>query len=152
MRFKTVLVVCLGNICRSPLGERLLQRACGTSGAAPVIRSAGLRPLEGHPADPMTREVAAAHGVSLEGHRARRFTPDLGAAHDLILVMEPWHRAEIARQAPQLSGRTLLFDKWSGDAGIADPYRQSRAVHERVFDLIDRSAHDWAMRLSCGAG
>ncbi len=152
MRFDSVLVVCLGNICRSPLGERLLQRACGSGSGAPVIRSAGLRALEGHPADPVTREVADAHGLSLEGHRARSFTTELGAAHDLILVMEPWHRAEIDRQAPQLSGRTLLFDKWSENAGIADPYRQSRAVHERVFDLIDRAAHEWASRIAHGAG
>jgi protein-tyrosine phosphatase len=118
---KTVLVVCVGNICRSPLAERLLQAH------APhlTVTSAGIGALAGHAADATATEVAAGHGVGLDGHIARQFTAELGRAADLILVMEAGHKAQIARDTPQLSGKTMLFDHWNGAKGIADPYRKS---------------------------
>lgn len=141
---RSILVVCVGNICRSPLGERLLRAAL----PGIKISSAGLGALAGAPADPMARDVAAAHGVSLEGHVARQFTPALGQSSDLILVMAPGHRREIARIAPQLSGRVLLFDQWTGGQGIPDPYRKPRAVHEDVFARIAAGAEAWSRRLA----
>ncbi len=139
-----VLVVCVGNICRSPLGERLLQKALpgGIS-----VASAGIGALVGQPADDTAREVASDKGVSLDGHVARQFTPEMGAEQDLILVMEPGHRRQILREAPQLQGRVMLFDQWTGAIGIADPYKRPRAFHEATFDEVHRAAHAWADRL-----
>src|SRR3989338_2222591 len=116
---RSVLVVCVGNICRSPVGERLLQ----TLAPQIAVTSAGLGAFVGQPADATASEVAAAYGLDLRGHAARQFTPALGQAADLILVMEPGHKAQISRDTPQLSGKTMLFDHWSGANGIADPYR-----------------------------
>lgn len=146
MQVGAVLVVCVGNICRSPLGERLLRQEL--AGAGPRIESAGIAALVGHPADDVTARVAAARGVSLDGHSARQFTAALGGAHDLILAMEPGHRREIGRNAPELLGRTLLFDHWTGAEGIIDPYRRPPAVHEAVFDRIAAAAQAWAARLA----
>lgn len=140
---RSVLVVCVGNICRSPLGERMLREAL----PGLDIRSAGLAALIGQAADEVTQVVAAEHGLALDGHVARQFTPELGKASDLILAMEPGHRREIARQAPELSGRTMLFDQWTGGHGIPDPYRKSRAVHEEVHARIAAAADAWARRL-----
>lgn len=139
---RNILVVCVGNICRSPLGERLLRsRAPGL-----VITSAGVGALVGKPADATATKVALRHGVSLDGHSARQFTPALGAAADLILVMEPGHRAQITREAPQISGKTMLFDHWTGAKGIADPYQMSEDFHEEVFKQVDAAATAWAAR------
>ncbi|MBC7156746.1 MAG: low molecular weight phosphotyrosine protein phosphatase [Rhodobacteraceae bacterium] len=139
-----VLVVCVGNICRSPMGERLLAaRAPGVG-----VGSAGIAALAGEPADSTAAEVAARHGLSLDGHVARQFTPEMGEAHDLILVMEPGHRREIVARAPHLAGRCLLFDHWTGAAAIPDPYRQDAAVFEAVFARIDRAATAWAGKLA----
>ncbi|MFN6925943.1 MAG: low molecular weight phosphotyrosine protein phosphatase [Tabrizicola sp.] len=146
--FGSVLVVCVGNICRSPVGERVLAKHLTERGANLRIGSAGLNALVGESADRTASIVAAARGVSLEGHRARQFSRDLAGSHDLILVMEPWHRHEILIMAPELSGRVMLFDQWMTREGIPDPYRRSREFHEAVFDRIDASAARWAEKLS----
>lgn len=146
--FGSVLVVCVGNICRSPVGERLLAARLADAGAAIRVGSAGLGALVGHPADATTSAVAAARGLSLDGHVARQFDRELGATHDLILVMEPGHKHEIARRFPDLSGKVMLFDQWTGARGIDDPYRHPRAVHERVFAEIDAAATAWVQRLA----
>lgn len=139
----SVLVVCVGNICRSPLGERLLQ--AGLPGVK--VTSAGLGAVVGAPADPTAAEAAAEIGISLDGHVARQLTAEIGAGHELILVMEPGHRAEIMRTLPQLSGRTLLFDKWANAKGIADPYRKPLDFHRAVRDEIAQAASGWIARL-----
>lgn len=145
--FGSVLVVCVGNICRSPVGERLLAARVAEMGSTISVSSAGIGALVGHAADETASAVAEAHGISLAGHQARQFTRAIGAAHDLILVMEPGHRREIIRLNPDLSGKTMLFDHWRGGKGIADPYQHSRQFHEEVFSLIDAAATDWVNKL-----
>lgn len=148
MRVNSILVVCVGNICRSPVGERQLAALLAARGSGIVVSSAGIGALVGQGADATAAEVAAGHGLSLEGHVARQFTRAMGAAQDLILVMEPGHRREIARSAPNLSGRVMLFDHWQGGAGIEDPYRRSREMHEAVFARITDAAAGWAEKLA----
>ena len=82
--FNTILVVCTGNICRSPLGERYLRKLLPDR----QIDSAGTQALVGHNADQSAMKVAAEHGISLEGHIGRQFTSSLSRQYDLILVME----------------------------------------------------------------
>jgi protein-tyrosine phosphatase len=142
--FNSILVVCVGNICRSPVGERLLRQALPEL----EVTSAGINALVGKPADKTASEIAAMHDLSLHGHQARQFTAAIGASHDLILVMEQGHKREIARVAPQLAGRVMLFDKWTGDKGIADPYLRSKDFHEKTFAALSDAAQGWARRLA----
>ncbi|RRH78235.1 arsenate reductase/protein-tyrosine-phosphatase family protein [Falsigemmobacter faecalis] len=141
--FRSVLVVCVGNICRSPLGERALRKAL------PDLRidSAGLAAVVGHEADRTASEAASEAGLDLSGHVARQLTGAMGAGYDLILVMEPGHRAEISKRWPQLSGRVMLFDQWTGARGIEDPYRRSSELHRSVRDKILTAADGWVARL-----
>ncbi len=143
----SVLVVCVGNICRSPLGERALRQ--GVPGLP--VTSAGLAAVVGAGADETASAVATEAGVDLSGHVARQLTLQIGQAHDLILVMEPAHRAEISRRYPQLSGRTMLFDHWTGAQGIADPYRMAEAFHRETRDQILQAAKAWGARLGIKA-
>lgn len=141
----SVLVVCIGNICRSPVGERLLRAALPEL----TVTSAGLHAVVGDPANPAAAAAAAAHGLSLDGHVARQFTPAIGAAHDLILVMEAAHRRELIQHAPHLSGRTMLFGQWlAGGTDIPDPYRKSAAIQDQTFLMIRQAAQGWIARLS----
>jgi protein-tyrosine phosphatase len=144
MQVQNLLVVCVGNICRSPVGERLLQAALPNV----TVTSAGIGALVGNPADKTAAMVATGHGISLDGHVARQFSAQIGGQQDLILVMEAGHKREIARMYPQLSGRTMLFDQWTGMKGVADPYRHSQEFHEQVFQQIQTAANAWAVRLS----
>jgi protein-tyrosine phosphatase len=143
MLVRKVLVVCVGNICRSPVGEHLLRQMV----PGLEVGSAGLGAMVGQPPDALAAKVAAANGISLDRHVARQFTADLGITYDLLLVMEPRHKREIMRLAPQLSGRVMLFDQWTGMEGIADPYRRSQAFHESVFHQIKAAAEAWTVRL-----
>lgn len=111
------------------------------------IGSAGLGAVVGSGADETASRAAAEIGVSLEGHIARQLTEAMGREHDLILVMEPNHRAEITRRYPQLSGRTMLFDHWTGAKGIADPYRKSIETHRACRDQITHAAKAWVAHL-----
>lgn len=144
---KSILVVCVGNVCRSPLGERLLKaRLPGVT-----ISSAGLGALVGEPADADALAVAEENGVSLDGHVARQFDSALASSHDLILAMEPGHRRQILERMPALSGRVMLFDQWVGAKGIPDPYRRSREFHTATYEMTVKAADAWAERLGKNA-
>ncbi|MCF6272735.1 MAG: low molecular weight phosphotyrosine protein phosphatase [Rhodobacteraceae bacterium] len=140
---KSVLVVCVGNICRSPVGERLLAKAC------PDIRveSAGIAALEGHGPDPVATEVALAAGVSVEGHIARQFTAELARGFDLILALEKGHIRVIEKEAPAVSGKAMLLGHWIEQGDIADPYRKSRDFHEVVFSQLSEATAAWSRKL-----
>ena len=90
--FDSILVVCTGNICRSPIGERLLRRALPNK----KIDSAGVGALVNHAADASAIRTAAKHGLSLEGHKGRQFTSSLGGQYDLVLVMEHSHLEQVS--------------------------------------------------------
>lgn len=141
---KSILVVCVGNICRSPAGERCLKARLPDV----TFESAGIGALVGHSADQLASEVAAERGISLEGHVAQQFTVEMANKYDLILTMESGHRNEIVKLAPHLSGKIMLFDHWSGGKGIPDPFRKPLSFHREVFDKILIAADAWALRLN----
>ncbi|EMN1548149.1 protein tyrosine phosphatase [Enterobacter kobei] len=142
--FNSILVVCTGNICRSPMGERLLRQQL----PGRQVTSAGIFDLEGCPADAAAQAVAWRHGISLEGHVARKVTRSLLQKSDLILVMEPKHLRFIATMAPENRGKSLLFGQWLETKDIPDPYHKSREAFEYVFNQLGKASQEWARRLS----
>ena len=147
LAFRSILVVCLGNICRSPVGERLL--AANLPGM--TIGSAGLHAMVGEPADPITQEAAAHHAIDLTGHVSRQMTAELGSGYDLILAMDKSHKAEIAARMPHLSGRTMLFGQWiNGGVDVPDPYRRPIEIHMAAVSLVRLAGDAWITRLGGG--
>ncbi|CAD7545952.1 protein tyrosine phosphatase [Aeromonas hydrophila] len=141
--FGKILVVCVGNICRSPTGERLLrERLPGRQ-----VSSAGVSALVDKPADKVASEVAQLHGLSLEGHSARQLTRVLCQDADLILVMEKGHISAVTAIDPGARGKTMLFGHWQGESEVPDPYRLSREAYEHVYHLLVRSADGWVKKL-----
>lgn len=138
-----ILVVCIGNICRSPVGERVLRKGLPEMD----VSSAGLGAVVGHGADEKTAQAAEAAGVSVEGHVARQFTGELGRQADLILVMEAEHRRVLADTHPELSGKVMLFDHWIGGTGIPDPHGKPLTAHEAAVERIVRAAEGWIGKL-----
>lgn len=141
---KSVLVVCVGNICRSPTGERLFKRALPDLD----VRSAGLGALVGHAADKTASEVAAAQGLSLEGHQAQQLTADMCRNVDLILVMEKRQIEQVNRIDPAARGKTMLLGHWLNQKEIADPYRKSREAFEEIYGLLENATQKWVNVLS----
>ncbi|OOE49383.1 phosphotyrosine protein phosphatase [Salinivibrio kushneri] len=138
--FNKILVVCVGNICRSPTGERLLRESLPTK----TIDSAGVGALVGKPANEQASRIAAKHGVDLGGHEARQLTASMCHEYDLILVMESKHKEDVCRIAPEARGKTMLFGHYlTQTKDIPDPYRQSDEAFDYAYDLITQAAQKW---------
>lgn len=139
----SILVVCVGNICRSPTGERLLRKYL----PGMKVDSAGVGALVGHPADKSASQVAGEHQLSLQGHHAQQLTKNLCREYDLILVMEKGHIASVCNILPEVRGKVMLFGHWSGRE-IDDPYKKSLDAFQAVYSLLDTAAKQWANKIS----
>lgn len=137
---KSVLTVCIGNICRSPMAEELLRHAMPEL----TVQSAGLAALVGNPADPIALELMADQGADISAHRAQQLTGVMAMHSDLILVMDSMQKAEIQRLYPQASGKVFRLGL-KGD--VPDPYRKSRAEFEHALQLIRQGIGVWVPRI-----
>ncbi|PLC53040.1 protein tyrosine phosphatase [Pollutimonas nitritireducens] len=142
---ENILLVCVGNICRSPVAEAMLKVQLPDRN----IWSAGLSALVGKPADPLAQSIAAEHGLDISAHRAQQLTKWMCETADLLLVMEDGHRQELEAQHPLARGKIHCL----GDLGlgtvrqIADPYRKPRAAFEIAHAEIERGVNFWAERI-----
>lgn len=141
--FNSICVVCIGNICRSPIGERLLKRALPEK----IITSAGIAAMVGEPAYSNSIIVAEQHGLSLDGHIARQLTRSICLQQDLILVMEKNHIDAVCRIAPEVRGKVMLYGHWLNEMEIADPYRHDITFFERTYTLLDKASQAWMNKL-----
>lgn len=107
----SILVVCSGNICRSPVAEGLLRRGVQRRfGAdAPEVSSAGTIGLEGSPATQESVHAAGERGVDISTHVARRLTDAMVQRADLVVCMAAEHRAEIEQRVPAAIDRTFTL-------------------------------------------
>ncbi|TKA73662.1 hypothetical protein B0A49_04454 [Cryomyces minteri] len=122
----SVLFVCLGNICRSPMAAGVFQHVAQQrqGGGAVVARvdSAGTGAYHvGDAPDPRALATLAAHGIGAGGHRARQVGAADFAAFDYVLAMDEANRAHLERAR---AGRVMLFGDFGGRPGeqVADPY------------------------------
>ena len=143
MKVRSILVVCVGNLCRSPTGQYLL------AGCLPnvSVSSAGLMARKDKPACSVATEVAAENGLDISTHATRRLTPELVMQSDLILAMEAAHVRDIHTLVPYAQGKVLLFGKWGGETEIPDPYRRSKSIYDAVFAQLKSHARQWADKL-----
>jgi len=134
----------MGNLCRSPVGERMLQQKLPDH----IVRSAGLSAVTGQGIDPDFGRLASEYGVGVDDHSARQLTPEMCRKQDLILVMERRHIAMMASIAPYVQGKTLLFGHWQNHLDIRDPFRRSPEAHQLCIQQLLISATGWISALS----
>lgn len=104
----TILFVCTGNVCRSPLAELLLRQSINTPYIATL--SAGTQALVGHQMPEIQQDIAAQLGVEApEEHRAQDLTREHVESADLILAMAREHRSEVAKLSPRALRRTFTL-------------------------------------------
>ena len=139
---KSVLVVCIGNICRSPMGEALIAAALPQL----EVASAGVGALVGQPADPIARQLMAERGLDIEAHRARQLTNLMCQQADLILVMDEEQRLLISQRHPLTRGKLFRLGEVAR-VDIPDPYRLGRPAFEQALQLIDAGASAWVERI-----
>lgn len=138
---RTILLVCTGNLCRSPMAAALLRRYLDGDDARRDWRvfSAGLWAEDGEPPSTGAVMAMAERGINLTGHRSRRLTPQMVEEADLILGMTPQH-VEAMRQAfPEARDRIYLLAEMAGEShGIADPYGLSSVTYRVTANEIER--------------
>ncbi|TFH72281.1 low molecular weight phosphotyrosine protein phosphatase [Gammaproteobacteria bacterium LSUCC0112] len=153
--YQHILVVCLGNICRSPVAEAMLKQALPQR----QIKSAGLTAMVGQGADATAAEIAKNDGLDLSGHNATQLSSEMIQWADLILVMSQNQRSAIGEKNPAALGKTMLLGHWLPASGkgagnsqtqqkdIPDPYKKSREVFEHVHKLIHQSVSEWSKKI-----
>ncbi len=139
--FQNILLVCVGNVCRSPTAEYLLRNRLPDTHTG--VSSAGLGALDDRPMDATAAELLLEHGIDASAHRGKQLSPEMLRQAELVLVMEKAHAANIARTAPEASGKVFLLGKWLDDRDIPDPYGQQRPAFEHVYQLIDQGVSSW---------
>ncbi len=136
-------MVCVGNICRSPMAEVLLQHNKPDLN----VFSSGIGALVGKPADPIALELMRQKDLHLENHCAQQINSVLIVASDLILTMEKKHINAIQTQFPEARGKVHLIGKWENDQEIPDPYKKDEDAFLLSLSLIESGLKNWQGKL-----
>jgi protein-tyrosine phosphatase len=151
---KKVLLVCLGNICRSPTAEGVLRAIAAREfpDLSIEVDSAGTAGYHvGEPPDRRTVAAAQRRGFDLAGLRARRIQPDDFHRFEFVLAMDRANLAELESRCPVDAKANLAllmtFAPASGVAEVPDPYYGGIEDFERVLDLCEVAARGLLTRL-----
>ncbi|MBU0552284.1 low molecular weight phosphotyrosine protein phosphatase [Myxococcota bacterium] len=150
-----VLFVCLGNICRSPIGEGSFRAQVMRAGlsASFEIASAGTAGYHaGEPPDPRSVAVARRHGVDIAQQRAAQVNATTLRSYDEVLAMDTRNLSDLRRLIPQGAARPrlgLLLDELEGPRGreVPDPYYGGSRGFDEVWALVDQATAALLQRL-----
>ncbi|MGV7195138.1 low molecular weight protein-tyrosine-phosphatase [Xanthomonas axonopodis] len=152
-----LLIVCLGNICRSPMGEGAVRAQLDEARLSRRIQvdSAGTGDWHaGDPPDPRAIRCARGHGVDISGLRARQVLREDFEHFDWLLCADGNNLRDLQRIAPAtLHDKVALWLPWAGVEtrdDIPDPYTGSSKEFEQVWQLVDTAARQTVARLTRG--
>jgi len=155
-----ICVVCLGNICRSPMAEVILRDELAVAGLAGKVDVESAGTGDWHVGEAMDRRAQAElsrRGYDGSGHEARQIQPSWLAHYDLVLAMDRSNLTGLLRMAgsdSELASRIRLlrsFDPAAGaQAEVPDPYNGGQEEYAQAFDLIEPAARNLAGQLAAG--
>ena len=143
MAFDNILVVCVGNICRSPMAEALLKQRYPDKN----INSAGVGALVGHPADPAALEIMNEQQLDITKHIAKQIDESLAKKADIIFTMSDGQTKWIEERWPFCRGKTFKLGHWK-DKDIADPYKHEKSAFQTAYQDIVDSLEQWSEKIS----
>ena len=139
----SILFICIGNICRSPMAEGLLKQAWPDL----AVLSAGINAAAGEPADPLSVALMLEHGIDISEHRARSVAGWMTNEADVILTMDAAQKRFIEIKYPE--SRSKVFRLCEGRlCDIPDPYRHGPLAFRDAFNLISRGVDELVVRLA----
>lgn len=142
-----VAVVCLGNICRSPMADVVLNDRLERAGLEDRVEVVSAGTGGWHVGGPMDRRAAAlltSHGYDASRHRAQQFGPEWFDEVDLVLAMDADNYADITTQGPH--GPVRMFRDFDplvepgGDRDVPDPYYGGDDGFDRVLAMVERTS------------
>lgn len=140
-----VLMVCLGNICRSPLAEGILREKLRKRGVAAEVDSAGTAAYHvGEKPDKRSQEIANKHGIDITYQRARQFTKEDFEHFDKIFVMDKHNYNDVLGMVTKPEDKTKVkmilnvLDP-GNNRGVPDPYYGGRDGFQIVYDMLDKA-------------
>lgn len=138
MNIKNILVICVGNICRSPMAEYLLKQNY------PLlhIESAGISGLTGHPADAKAQLCMQHLDINMSMHIAKKLNAEHLKKADLVLVMSHNQQKHIEQTWPFAKGKVYRLGHWQ-NKNVPDPYQHDQAVFNETCQLIQQCIADW---------
>ncbi|OAJ53712.1 hypothetical protein A6V36_35735 [Paraburkholderia ginsengiterrae] len=139
---RKISVLCIGNICRSPMAEAMLRMGVPHA----TVRSAGLQAVVGAKADATACTLMLERGFDLTGHRGQQFLYDAHRDSDLILVMDETQKALLEKNHAQLRGRVFRLGHF-GNTDIFDPYKMSYSSFVECLALIEAGVNEWKNKL-----
>ena len=150
----SVLIVCMGNICRSPMAEGVLRKYLAEHGGdlSVTVDSAGTHGYHvGHPPDQRAQNAAAKRGVDISNLGARRVDPSDFERFDYILAMDRDNLDSLlAEAAAEYHDKVRLFLEFSSTnpgADVPDPYYGSVNGFEHVLDLVEDATEGFLKEL-----
>ncbi len=139
-------MVCLGNICRSPMADVVLSQRVDEAGLAGRVTVHSCGTGDWHVGNPMDERAAAtlrAHDYDPSLHRARQFAPAWVGDHDLVLCMDASNLRDVRRVSPDAEpDRVRLFrdfDPVEPGSEVPDPYYGGEQGFEEVLAMVERT-------------
>lgn len=137
---RSIVFVCTGNTCRSPMAEVMLQAMLDEHDLPIRVESAGTHAEEGAHAAQSAQDVMEEEGLDLRGHRARPVRDDLVAAADLVLTMTRAHRDMVVGAYPEAADKTFTLKGFVGEDGdVADPVGFGLETYRATAGQLDRT-------------